>query len=157
MVFLHTCTYYVLRIVRCKISWSRVFHSDPACSRIRMTNFYQRCCNQRANCCWLEHALADKLWALPVAKSQGTIQGTSYSTNEQNALPNFLEYFKEETTIPWLGYRIENLANLTVELARNELISLLIPSAATRTTVNHSKFDTARWVVIVANVTDGND
>ena len=97
------------------------------------------------------------LQALPVAKSQGTIQGTWYSTNEQNALPNFQEYFQEETTIPWLGYRIKNLANLTVELARNELISLLIPSAATRTTGNHSKFDTARRVVIAANVTAGND
>ena len=44
-----------------------------------------------------------------------------------------LEYFREEITLPWLGYCIENLADLTVELARNELILSLIPSAATRT------------------------
>jgi hypothetical protein len=29
--------------------------------------------------------------------------------------------FQDKVTLPWLEYRIENLADLTVELARNEL------------------------------------
>lgn len=52
---------------------------------------------------------------------------------QKQPLPDLLEYFREEITLPWLGYCIENLADLTVELARNELILSLIPSAATRT------------------------
>jgi hypothetical protein len=46
---------------------------------------------------------------------------------EKNPLPDLLEYFQEEITLPWLEYCIENLADLTVELARNELITKIIP------------------------------
>ena len=33
---------------------------------------------------------------------------------QKNPLPDLLEYFQEEITLPWLEYCIENLANLTV-------------------------------------------
>jgi hypothetical protein len=46
---------------------------------------------------------------------------------QNNPLPDLLEYFQEEITLPWLEYCIENLADLTVELARNELITKIIP------------------------------
>ena len=45
-------------------------------------------------------------------------------------LPDLLEYFQEEVTLPWIDYCIGNLADLTVEQARNELITKIIPSAA---------------------------
>jgi hypothetical protein len=48
---------------------------------------------------------------------------------QKNPLPDLLEYFQEEITLPWLEYCIENLADLTVELARNELITKIIPNA----------------------------
>ena len=44
--------------------------------------------------------------------------------------PELLEYFPEEITSPWLAYCIENLADLTIEMARNHLVNVLIPSAA---------------------------
>jgi hypothetical protein len=46
---------------------------------------------------------------------------------QNNPLPDLLEYFQEEITLPWLKYCIENLADLTVELAWNELITKIIP------------------------------
>ena len=45
---------------------------------------------------------------------------------QKNPLPDLLDYFREEITLPWLEYCIENLANLTVELAHNELITKII-------------------------------
>jgi hypothetical protein len=48
---------------------------------------------------------------------------------QKNPLPDLLEYFQEEITLPWLEYCIANLADLTVELARNELITNIIPNA----------------------------
>jgi hypothetical protein len=48
---------------------------------------------------------------------------------QKNPLPDLLEYFQEEITLPWLEYCIENLADLTVELACNELITKIIPNA----------------------------
>jgi hypothetical protein len=46
-------------------------------------------------------------------------------------LPELLEYFPEEIMSPWLGNCIEKLlADLTVEMARNHLVTDLIPSAA---------------------------
>ncbi|KAI2509402.1 hypothetical protein MHU86_5035 [Fragilaria crotonensis] len=59
---------------------------------------------------------------------------------QKNPLPDLLEYFQEEVTLPWLEYCIENLADLTVELARNELNCNLIPKAATRTTTAERSF-----------------
>ena len=44
-------------------------------------------------------------------------------------LPDLLEYFQDEITIPWHHYCIENLADLTIEFARNELVSKIIPAA----------------------------
>jgi hypothetical protein len=41
---------------------------------------------------------------------------------------------QEEITNPWLGYCSENLADLTVELARNEINNCLIPNAAAAST-----------------------
>ena len=49
---------------------------------------------------------------------------------KKKPLPELLEYFPEEITSPWLGYCIEKLADLTVEMARNHLVTDLIPSAA---------------------------
>jgi hypothetical protein len=46
---------------------------------------------------------------------------------QNNPLPDLLKYFQEEITLPWLEYCIENLADLTVELAWNELITKIIP------------------------------
>ena len=48
---------------------------------------------------------------------------------QKKALPDLLAYFQEEITIPWHQYCIENLADLTIELARNELITKILPSA----------------------------
>jgi hypothetical protein len=48
---------------------------------------------------------------------------------EKNPLPDLLEYFHEEITLPFLEYCIENLADFTVELACNELITKIIPKA----------------------------
>ena len=51
-------------------------------------------------------------------------------THKQNKpLPNLLEYFREEITLPWIEYCVTNLADLTVEQARNELITTIIPNA----------------------------
>jgi hypothetical protein len=49
---------------------------------------------------------------------------------QKHPLPELLEYMQEEITNPWLGYCSENLADLTVELARNEINNRLIPNAA---------------------------
>ena len=46
---------------------------------------------------------------------------------QNNPLPDLLEYFQEEITLPWLEYCIGNLADLTVELAWDELITKIIP------------------------------
>ncbi len=44
-------------------------------------------------------------------------------------LPDLLEYFQDEITIPWHHYCIENLVDLTIEFAQNELVSKIIPAA----------------------------
>jgi hypothetical protein len=44
-------------------------------------------------------------------------------------LPDLLEYFQDEITIPWHHYCIENLADLTIEFAQNNLASKIIPAA----------------------------
>jgi hypothetical protein len=46
---------------------------------------------------------------------------------QKKPLPDLLEYFREEITVPWVRYCISNLADLTVELARNELVTRIIP------------------------------
>ena len=48
---------------------------------------------------------------------------------QQKPLPDLLEYFQDEITAPWHQYCIENLADLTIEFARNELVSKIIPNA----------------------------
>jgi hypothetical protein len=53
---------------------------------------------------------------------------------QKQPLPELLEYMQEEITNPWLGYCSENLADLTVELARNEINNCLIPNAAAAST-----------------------
>jgi hypothetical protein len=53
-------------------------------------------------------------------------------------LPDLLEYFQEEVTLPWIDYCIGNLADLTVEQARNQLITKIIPSAASSSTTTAS-------------------
>ncbi|KAI2500715.1 hypothetical protein MHU86_13743 [Fragilaria crotonensis] len=51
-------------------------------------------------------------------------------THKQNKpLPILLEYFREDITLPWIEYCVTNLADLTVEQARNELITTIIPNA----------------------------
>jgi hypothetical protein len=54
---------------------------------------------------------------------------------KKNPLPELLEYFLEEITAPWYSYCIEKLADLTVETARNHLVSTLIPSAVVESTI----------------------
>ena len=49
---------------------------------------------------------------------------------EKNPLPELLEYFQDEIMYPWVEYCIQNLADLTVELAQNELITKIIPNAS---------------------------
>jgi hypothetical protein len=49
---------------------------------------------------------------------------------QQRPLPDLLEYFHEEITLPWVGYCNTNLATLTVESARNELIIKIIPKCS---------------------------
>lgn len=46
---------------------------------------------------------------------------------QKKPLPDLLEYFREEITLPWTAYCVKNLADLTVEMARNELITKIIP------------------------------
>jgi hypothetical protein len=46
---------------------------------------------------------------------------------QKKPLSDLLEYFREEITVPWVGYCISNLANLTVKLAQTELITRIIP------------------------------
>ncbi len=48
---------------------------------------------------------------------------------QRKPLPDLLEYFQDEITILWHQYCIENLADLTIEFARNELVSKIIPAA----------------------------
>jgi hypothetical protein len=48
---------------------------------------------------------------------------------QKKPLPYLLEYFQEEITLPWIEYCTENLADLTVELAQNELLTKIIPNA----------------------------
>jgi len=47
-------------------------------------------------------------------------------------LPDLLEYFQDEISSPWHQYCIEHLADLTIEMARNQLISKIIPEAVVR-------------------------
>jgi hypothetical protein len=53
---------------------------------------------------------------------------------QKHPLPELLKYMQEEITNPRLGYHSENLADLTVELARNEINNCLIPNAAAAST-----------------------
>ena len=48
---------------------------------------------------------------------------------QKRPLPDLLAYFQEEVTVPWHQYCIENLADVTIEFARNELISKILPRA----------------------------
>jgi hypothetical protein len=48
---------------------------------------------------------------------------------DKKPLPELLEYFQEEIKLPWHQYCIENLADLTVDMAREQLINKTIPSA----------------------------
>ncbi len=43
---------------------------------------------------------------------------------QKKLLPDLLACFQEEVTDPWHQICIENLADLTIEFARNELISM---------------------------------
>ena len=58
---------------------------------------------------------------------------------DKRPLPELLEYFQEEISHPWQQYCIENLADLSVEMARDELVSRIIPRvfAATKEKQNH--------------------
>lgn len=46
---------------------------------------------------------------------------------QKKQLPDLLEYFREEITLPWTAFCVKNLADLTVEMARDELITKIIP------------------------------
>ena len=48
---------------------------------------------------------------------------------QKNLLPDLLEYFHEEIILPQSEYCIENLADLTVELACNKWFTKIIPNA----------------------------
>lgn len=62
---------------------------------------------------------------------------------QKHPLPELLEYMQEEITHPWLGYCTENLADLTVELARSEINNRLIPSAVAASTSLHHTTNTS--------------
>ena len=49
---------------------------------------------------------------------------------QKHPLPELLEYFQDEITLPWLDLCTENLADLTVKFARHEMVSNLIPKVA---------------------------
>ena len=50
------------------------------------------------------------------------------SHKQKKPLPDLLEYFLEEITMPWVDYCISNLTDLTVESAQNELVTKMIPT-----------------------------
>ncbi len=60
---------------------------------------------------------------------------------QQRPLPDLLEYFHEEITLPWVGYCNTNLANLTVESAWNELIIKIIPKCSIQSQANEDDDD----------------
>jgi hypothetical protein len=47
---------------------------------------------------------------------------------QKKPLPDLLEFFREEITLPWIDYCIGSLADLTVESAQNKLITKIIPN-----------------------------
>ena len=102
------------------------------------------------DCCAAAIAACSKLGIEAAATNERTVAGWNILLRanrehfpmpnpkilKKRPLPDLLEYFPDEITSPWLGYCIENLADLTVEMARNQLVTSLIPSAAARTTSN---------------------
>ena len=58
---------------------------------------------------------------------------------QKKPLPDLLEYFSEEITVPWIDYCIGNLADLAVELARNELITRIIPKCCSGATTHDNE------------------
>lgn len=52
--------------------------------------------------------------------------------SQKKPLSDVLEYSQEEIKLPWIEYCIENLADLTVELAKKELITTIIPNFIAR-------------------------
>ena len=68
-------------------------------------------------------------------------------TNKSVLFQSLFASFSEEITPSWLGYCIENLADLPVKMARNQLVLSLIPGAAARTS-NMSDADTICKVVV---------
>ena len=63
---------------------------------------------------------------------------------QKKPLPDLLDYFyKEIQHVPWVDYCITNLADLTVELARNELITKIIPKCSSRQNDNGEEIGNA--------------
>ena len=60
---------------------------------------------------------------------------------QKKPLPDLLDYFYKEIHVPWVDYCITNLADLTVELARNELITKIIPKCSSRQNDNGEEID----------------
>jgi hypothetical protein len=60
---------------------------------------------------------------------------------QQRPLPDLLENFHEEITLPWVGYCNTNFVNLTVESARNELIIKIIPKCSIQSQANEDDDD----------------
>jgi hypothetical protein len=54
---------------------------------------------------------------------------------QKKPLPDLLDFFQDEITFPWIDFCIRNLADLTVEQARDELITKIIPNTALHDTV----------------------
>jgi hypothetical protein len=62
---------------------------------------------------------------------------------DKKPLPELLEYFQEEIRLPWQQFCIENLSDLTVEMAKDQLMIKIIPSAVESVKKEESTSDNA--------------
>ena len=57
---------------------------------------------------------------------------------------NLLAYYCEAIMLPWKGFCVTNLADITVEMARHELITNVIPKAFKMNSNDHVVFNNNR-------------
>jgi hypothetical protein len=105
-----------------------------ALEEMNAAKWVEDCCAQACNDC-------NKMGIEAAATNERTVAGWNIllrgnrehfplpSRKQKKRLPELLELFHEEITLPWLEYCLENLADLTVELARNEIVTKIIPQA----------------------------
>jgi Zn-finger protein len=93
-----------------------------ALEEMNAAKWVEDCCAQAVNDC-------NRMGIEAAATNERTVAGWNIllrgnrehfplpSRKQKKPLPELLELFQEEITLPWLEYCIENLADLTVELA----------------------------------------